>query len=136
MPGNGDILPTDDVAGMLRQIFGDGPRPAADVALPSPRLGESRDAAAGGVVSHSGDPRAQDGAGDGASEMASDENAAQQDTTARAPETAPDPSLADAGTERETGFRRPDASAAMREQEPELVQVPVAPRRHGRATPV
>lgn len=132
VPGNGDILPTDDVAGMLRQIFGDGPPPAAEVALPSPRLGEPGHAAAGDVVSHSGEPPAQDGA----SEMASDEDAAQQDTTAHAPETAPDPSLADAETERETGFRRRDASAAMREPEPELVQVPAPPRRHGRATPV
>lgn len=128
VPGNGPLLPSDNVGDMLRQIFGDGP--------PGTKLAESMEAeAARGAVSRIEGASAADPSDDASPEPTVDA-AMQQSDEAQNPLQEPD-SLNGKALPAMHSVRLDEPVVAAPPPEPE----PVAPqptriRRHGGAKPV
>jgi Protein of unknown function (DUF3306) len=133
VPGNGPLLPSDDVEGMLRQIFGD--RAAEPVAqaggVPQVPPSQSRDARHVTEASHSASDsdavqhEAEPASGEGPREI---QEATQEITRETPAEQASLPSEPASGIRQE--FAAPPLHA-----EPMPSPAP-RPRRHGRARPV
>ena len=136
VPGNSDLLPTDDVPAMIRQIFGDGPPAqavaggtsppvsAAPVAEPSPR----------DPVSHSRRPTAPDRSCEASPVRHPEEPAAREEEAEPTLAPSPEPTLIQGEN---AVSSRPAALVDPRGAEVgSTVSPPSFPRRHGRAKPI
>ncbi|HEY8382381.1 MAG TPA: DUF3306 domain-containing protein [Microvirga sp.] len=128
VPGNGPLLPSDNVGDMLRQIFGDGP--------PGTKLAESMEAeAARGAVSRI-DGRSAAVPSEEAPPEPDADAAAQQDDEGLGPSPEPDPLNGKAfPAMHPVRLDAPPIAAPPPEPEPAVPQ-PARVRRHGGAKPV
>jgi Protein of unknown function (DUF3306) len=130
VPGNGPLLPSDNVEEMLGQIFGDRPRlpelPAGNATAEAPPASSS--------VAAEANP-SQDKNASGASERAPDQGAVQHEGQAALSETVPKGQAAQAIPARESALTDPGGDAAV--QSTDATALGNNPRRrHGGAIPV
>jgi Protein of unknown function (DUF3306) len=123
VPGNGPLLPTDDVDAMVRQVFGE--RDAADSDVP-----QRQDAPRGvETSSHDRDDAPRPG------EDAERTGAVEEGAAPRDPEPAPAAAAPEEGPKGQAPPELPAAARGAAAPPPGVVAAPPV-RRHGRARPV
>lgn len=137
VPGSGELQPTDDVAGMIRQIFGEPPpeQAAAGEASPSADL-PAAEPDRRGALSQCRDASAPDADHVALSTGDSEESASQQNRPERGILPARGTGLLQGETDGSARPSRRDDFAAAQVSRAQAPATPSVSRRHGRATPI
>lgn len=137
VPGSGELQPTDDVAGMIRQIFGEPPpeQAAAGEASPSADL-PAAEPDRRGALSQCRDASAPDADHVALSTGDSEESASQQNCPERGILPARETGLLQGETDGSARPSRRDDFAAAQVSRAQAPAAPSVSRRHGRATPI